>query len=165
MPLKNRKSHYLAPISAVIAGSALLLTGCTNGADAPTRMIKQVTDGVEATSDQLKVRDFFIVAQEDGSGVIVGTIINSANKSDGITSITVNNKPVTLTPALPVLATDTPAIFSGDTANTQGVVPTLGAIAGDRVPVVITFANQAVIKLDALIVAKTGDYAGVSAKK
>jgi hypothetical protein len=164
MPLKNRKSHYFAPISALFVGTALLLTGCTNGADAPTRMIKQVTDGVEATSGQLKVRDFFIVAQEDGSGVIVGTIINSADKADAITSITANNTAVTLTPAALTLNTDTPVIFSGDTANAQGVIKTLGAAAGDRVPVEITFASQAVIKLDALIVPKTGDYAGVSAK-
>ena len=59
-------------IATVALLSAGLLSGCTAaGKDAPTSKIRQVTDGVEKDSGTLKLRDFVLVAQPDGSAVLV----------------------------------------------------------------------------------------------
>ncbi len=161
MPLKNRNNHYLTPISGLFVAASLLLTGCANGADAPTRMIKQVTDGVEADQGTIKVRNLLLVAQADGSAALVGTFINSGAQSDSILSLTANGIAATLNPANPVLATNAPVTFAGDVANASASIPGLNLEAGKRASVVITFASQEVIKLDALVVAREGDYANV----
>jgi len=161
MPLKNRNNHYLTSISGLFIAASLLLTGCSNGADAPTRMIKQVTDGVEINQGTLKVRNLTLVAQEDGSGVFIGTFINSGAQKDAILSMTANQIAAVISPANPVLNTDEPVTFAGDVANASARVPGLNMQAGQRVPVTITFASQEVIKLDVLVVAKEGDYAKV----
>ncbi len=161
MPLKNRNNHYLTPISGLFIAASLLLTGCANGADAPTRMIKQVTDGVEADQGTIKVRNLLLVAQADGSAVLVGTFINSGAQADSILSLTANDIAATLNPAKPMLETNAPVTFSGDIANASAVIPGLNVEAGKRASVTITFASQEVIKLDALVVAQEGDYANV----
>ena len=161
MPLKNRNNHYLTPISGLFVAASLLLTGCANGADAPTRMIKQVTDGVEADQGTIKVRNLLLVAQADGSAALVGTFINSGAQSDSILSLTANGIAATINPTNPVLATNAPVTFAGDVANASASIPGLNLEAGNRAAVVITFASQEVIKLDALVVAREGDYANV----
>ncbi|CAB4536409.1 unannotated protein [freshwater metagenome] len=161
MPLKNRNNHYLTPISGFFIAASLLLTGCANGADAPTRMIKQVTDGVEVDQGSIKVRNLTLVAQEDGSGVFIGTFINTGAQNDAIVSITANEIAAEINPTNPVLETNAPVTFAGDIANASGRVPGLNVEAGKRVPVTITFASQEVINADVLVVLKEGDYANV----
>jgi hypothetical protein len=158
MPLKNRKSAYLIALSASLT---LVLTGCANGNDAPTRMIRQVTDGVEGASGSINARDILIVAQPDGSGVLVGTIVNEATAADAVTGIKVNNIAVTLGNKNLALAQNAPIIFAGDSANNSGVVPGLNAAAGTRVPLEIDFANSAPIQLSALVREKADIYANV----
>ncbi|MSW98820.1 MAG: hypothetical protein F2815_02965 [Actinobacteria bacterium] len=137
------------------------MTGCANGADAPTRMIKQVTDGVEVDQGSIKVRNLTLVAQEDGSGVFIGTFINTGAQNDAIVSITANEIAAEINPTNPVLETNAPVTFAGDIANASGRVPGLNVEAGKRVPVTITFASQEVINADVLVVLKEGDYANV----
>ena len=161
MPLKNRNNHYLTPISGLFIAASLLLTGCANGADAPTRMIKQVTDGVEINQGLLKVRNLTLVAQADGSAVFIGTFINTGAQKDAILSITANQIAAVINPANPVLETNAPITFAGDIANASARVPGLNVEAGKRVPVTITFESEEVIKADVLIVLKEGDYANV----
>lgn len=151
----------MTPISALFIASSLLLTGCANGTSAPTRMIKQVTDGVEADIGSLKIRNLTIVTQADGSGVLVGTFINYSKATDAITSIVVNDIPAVISPAQPVLATDAPVTFEGAIANASARIPGLNVEAGKRAKVVITFASEASTTLDSLVVAKDGDFANV----
>jgi hypothetical protein len=68
-------------ISLIIAASFSTLTACGAGQNAASRTITKVTDGAETsvvtdTSD-LKLRGFLVVAQPDGSAVLVGSVINS----------------------------------------------------------------------------------------
>ena len=109
---------------ALVTVSVLSLSACgATGPDSPTRNIKQVTDGVEGQSGQILIRDLLLVAQPDGSAVIIGTFLNHGQNADALTGITVNNIPAKLSAASFPLVLNTPVIFSGDSANASGRVP------------------------------------------
>ena len=147
---------------ATILVSVLALTGCgASGAGAPTRNIKQVTDGVEAQSGSIYIRDILLVNQPDGSAALVGTFINEDTSTDALTGITVSGIPVTLSAAPFNLAQNVPVIFSGDSANATGTVPGLNATPGTRVDVVVSFAHAASVTLSALVRAKSDYLANV----
>ena len=161
MPSKNRQKPYFLPTLAVIS-SLFLLTSCgATGPDAPTRMIKQVTDGVEGQSGSIVVRDLLVVAQGDGTGVLVGTIVDEASATDTLVSITAGGVNGAITGAPIALTQNNPVIFAGDSANASATFTGITQTAGQRLPVVVTFGSAAPIKLDALVVAKDGDYANV----
>ena len=145
--------------------SVLALTGCgASGPGAPTRNIKQVTDGVEAQSGSIYLRDLVLVNQPDGSAALVATFINEEASVDSLTGITVAGISATLTAASFNLAQNVPLIFSGDSANARGSVPGLNTAAGVRVPVVVSFAHAAPVTLSVLVRAKSDYFSGVGTK-
>ena len=147
---------------ATILISVLALTGCgASGSGAPTRNIKQVTDGVEAQSGSINIRDIVLVTQADGSAALVGTFVNEDATPDALTGITVAGIPVKLSASSFNLAQNTPVIFSGDSANAIGTVPGLTAVAGTRVDVVVTFAHASSVTLNAIVRAKSDYFASV----
>ena len=151
---------YLGLASILV--SVLALTGCgASGPDAPTRNIKQVTDGVEAQSGSIYIRDLLLVAQPDGSAALVGTFINEAATSDALTGITVGGISAQLSAPSYDLVQNTPVIFSGDSANAVGSVPALNAKPGTRVPVLLTFAHATAVTLSALVREKSDYFASV----
>jgi len=152
---------------ATILVSVLALTGCgATGAQAPTRNIKQVTDGVEAQSGSIYIRDLLLVAQPDGTGALVGTFVNEGSASDALTGIKVAGIDATLSSASSSfeLAQNTPLIFAGDSANATGYVSGLNATPGTRVDVVVSFAHSPSVTLSALVRAKSDYFAGVGGK-
>ena len=153
-----KKYLGLAPILI----SVLALTGCgASGPDAPTRNIKQVTDGVEAQSGTIYIRDLLLVAQPDGSAALVGTFINEAATSDALTGITVGGISAKLSAPSYDLVQNTPVIFSGDSANAVGTVPALNAKPGTRVAVLLSFAHATAVTLSALVREKSDYFASV----
>jgi len=155
-----KRSQY-APIAIGIA-SLFLLTSCgANGQGAPTRMIKQVTDGVEKDSGSIFARDVLLVAQPDGSAVLVGTFINEGATPDLLNSLSVNGVALKLDkPSYPLLQ-NKPVIFSGPTANAHGVIAGLNAPAGSRVKLSITYGTTRGITMDVLVREKDAIYANV----
>jgi len=132
--------------------SVLTLTACgASGPGAPTRNIKQVTDGVEGQSGQILVRDLLLVAQSDRSAVIVGTFLNHGESADALTGITVNNIPAKLSATSFPLVLNTPVIFSGDTANASGRVLGLNIPVGSRVDITVKFQNTPPLTLSAIV--------------
>ena len=145
--------------------SVLALTGCgASGLGAPTRNIKQVTDGVEAQSGSIYLRDVVLVNQPDGSATLVATFINEEASVDSLSGITVAGISATLSAPSFKLAQNAPLIFSGDSANARGSVPGLKATAGVRVPVVVSFAHAAPVTLSVLVRAKSEYFSGVGTK-
>ncbi len=71
----RRRARSLIGLTIALA-SLSLLTGCAAGPDAATRLITQVTDGVEGEAGPVKLRNFTLVLQPDSSVVLVGTIVN-----------------------------------------------------------------------------------------
>ena len=159
---KSQKAKKL--IAPIISGFviATLLTGCGSGKTAATTQIKQVTDGVEGQSDLIKIRNLLIVKQEDGAGVLVGTLINWADESDAITSINIEGQEAVISAKSLDLVKNAPVIFVGDSANADASVAQLNDVIGHRIPVVIKFAKASPVTLDALIVQADGIYADIA---
>lgn len=150
-------SHRLV---AALVASSVLLTGCAAGGQAPTRLIKQVTDGVEKDAGDLKIRNVKIIALPDGSGTLVGFIVNHSDEADGLAAITINGQRADLVSDV-VLNKNKPMFFEGDSANAKAKVAILGAKPGYRVPVILYFAKGGKVELDALVVANTGIYSSI----
>jgi hypothetical protein len=130
---------------------AATLTGCGSGRTAETRMIKQVTDGVEAQSNEIRVRNLLIVKNELSEGILVGTLVNWSDEVDVITGISINNLPTTVSSSRLELRKNKPVVFAGESANADAAAVITQSI-GQRIPVIITFEKAAPITLDALIV-------------
>ena len=149
-------------IAIVTATLATSLTACGGaGNDAPTRLINQVTDGVERDSGAVKVRDFLLIPQADGSAVLVGTVVNQDPTADAISSISVKSVPGKLTGTL-ALEQNTPVIFSGDSANAHASFPGVNLVPGERTDVTITFGKAAGLTFSAIVREKSDIYANVA---
>ena len=145
---------------------ALTLSACGSGQNAATRNITQVTDGVEETIDiegnKIKIVNFLLVATEDGSAVVVGTIVNTGDADDQILGISVGGSQATLTGET-ILKPDQPLRFEGDSANAKAVFPLVGAKPGTHVDVTIGFARAGLVNLEVIIRDKRDDFANVTA--
>ena len=157
--ISNRLARHFA-LSLSILLTSLTLTGCAAGGSAETRNIKQVTDGVEKDLSDLKIRNIKIVALPDGSGTMVGFIVNHGDEVDQLIGLTINNQPVELTTEA-VLAKNKPIYFEGENANAKAKVLVLGEQPGYRVPITLVFAKSGKIDLSAIVVKNEGVYSSI----
>ena len=137
---------------------ATTVTGCASGQMAQTRLIKQVTDGVEAQSDEIRLRNVKVIKSSTGEGILIGTLVNWSDKTDAITSITINNLPAIYTAKTSALLKNKPITFVGQVANADAFIQNLDKTPGYRIPVTFTFASAAPVTLDTLIVNGDGIY-------
>jgi len=137
---------------------AITVTGCGSGQMAQTRLIKQVTDGVEAQSDEVRLRNVKVIKTANGQGVLIGTLVNWSDQVDAITSITINNQPAIFTAKSADLIKNKPITFIGQIANADAYIAALDKSPGYRIPVTFTFAKAAPLTLDTLIVNADGIY-------
>ena len=143
-------------IALLIISTAV--ASCGSGQNAVTRNFKQVTDGVEAQSAEIRLRNVLIVKTATNDAVLVGTLVSWSDESDAITGISINNIPATLSAGSFELVKNKPVIFVGDSANADAYTPGLTEVAGDRIPVTFTFATAAPVTVDALILNSQGVY-------
>ena len=147
----------LKTLAAVLIISTVV-TGCGSGQNAVTRNFKQVTDGVEAQSAEIRLRHVLIVKTATNDAVLVGTVVTWSDESDVITGISINNIPATLSAPSFELVKNKPVIFIGDSANADAYIPGLSKVAGERIPVTFTFATAAPVTVDALVLNSEGFY-------
>ena len=147
----------LKTLAAVLIISTVV-TGCGSGQNAVTRNFKQVTDGVEAQSAEIRLRHVLIVKTATNDAVLVGTLVSWSDEPDVITGISINNIPATLSAGSFELVKNKPVIFVGDSANADAYIPGLNKVAGERIPVTFTFATVAPVTVDALILNSEGFY-------
>jgi hypothetical protein len=157
------KKFSIAITAAVLA---LTLTACTGaGPNAATRLIKRVTDGAEATitsdGNDLSISNLLLVATEDGSAVIVGTIVNHAETSDALLGISAGGTNATFTGEQNLLQ-DKPIRFEGDSANAKAVFNGVGASAGKNVALSLAFARAGVVTVNVIIRDKRDTYSNVT---
>jgi hypothetical protein len=157
MRKKNLKSAISAFFGALLV---VALTGCAAGPDAMTRNLRQVTDGVEGVSGSIKALNVLLVAQEDGSAVLVGTFVNTSETNDEITSIVANGIVGEISVS-PLVQYTGPAIFEGESKNSSARFSGLNARVSDHVELEVSFANSGPMKLSALVRAKAAEYANV----
>ena len=154
-------------IGLIVIASLSTLTACGAGENAAARNITKVTDGAETAvvtdTSNLKLRGFLLVAQPDGSAVLVGTIINSNSTPDSLLGISVNNVLATVTSATNVISENIPMIFEGDSANAKAVIPGLGVKAGNTVDISFFFNTGGVVTFKAIVRDQRDTYAGVTA--
>lgn len=153
---------------AVIALSITLglsLTACGAGNDAATRQITQVTDGVDGSitsyGSDLKVNSILLVAQPDGSAVLVGSIVNRSVKEDVLLGLAAGGITATLSQSELPLAPNAPLIFGGDSANANAVIPGLNAGVGTRIKVQMFFEIAGALTLDVIVRGRDAEYAFV----
>ena len=147
----------LKTLAAVLIISTVV-TGCGSGQNAVTRNFKQVTDGVEAQSAEIRLRNVLIVKTATNDAVLVGTLVSWSDEPDAITGISINNIPATLSAGSFELIKNKPVIFVGDSANADAYIPGLSKVAGERIPVTFTFATAAPVTVDALVLNSEGFY-------
>jgi hypothetical protein len=152
-------------IAITAAALALSLTSCGYGPNAATRLIKRVTDGAEATvttnGSNLSISNLLLVATEDGSAVVVGTIVNYMDEADALLGISAAGTTATLTGEQNLLR-DKPVRFEGDSANAKAVFAGVGAQAGRNVELQLAFARAGVVAVNVIIRDKRDDYANVT---
>jgi len=146
---------------------ALSLSACATGKDAPTKMITQVTDGVDGTitayGNDIKVNSVLLVAQADGSAVLIGSVVNENPTEDTLLGITVGGVNATLSQKSFSLKQNEPVRFAGDSANASAIIPGLNVAPGNRVKVQLFFASAGELTLDAIVRERSGVYANVGA--
>ena len=135
-----------------------VVTSCGSGQNAVTRNFKQVTDGVEAQSAEIRLRNVLIVKTDANDAVLVGTLVSWSDESDAITGISINNIPATLSEGSFELVKNKPVIFVGDSTNADAYIPGLNKVAGERIPVTFTFATASPVTVDALVLNSEGFY-------
>ncbi len=145
---------------------ALSLTACGAGFNASTREVKQVTDGVEASistnGNLIKLLNFLVVATTDGTGVLVGTVINSLPAEDALLGVAINGVVATVT-GTNSLPQNSPIFFEGDSANAKAIVPGLNIKAGAHVPVTMFFAHAGEITVLAIVRDQSVEFSGITA--
>ena len=137
---------------------ATTITGCGSGQNAATRTIKQVTDGVEAESAGIKLRNVLIVKTATAEGVLVATVINTSDETDSIVGVAIGGAMTNLVAKSNELKKNKPIIFVGDSANADASIPVLNTSAGVRIDITFTFAKAAAVTVDALVVNGEGIY-------
>jgi hypothetical protein len=162
-----RRPHIKKLSAALISSAlALSLTACGGaGPDAATRMIKRVTDGNEAVvktnGNDLSVSNLLLVATEDGSAVVVGTIVNYMDEADALLGISAGGITATLS-GEQNLVKNQPIRFEGETANAKAVFAGVGAQAGRNIELQPAFARAGVVTVTAIIRDKRDAYANVT---
>ncbi len=145
----------------------LLLSACGSGNDAATRTVTQVTDGVDGAinsmGNEIKARSVLLVAQPDGSAVLVGTLVNGASTQDALLAMAANDAIATLSEKSIALTSGRPIIFSGDSATASAVMPGLNAQPGTRVKLRMFFAIAGELTLDVIVRERTGIYENIGA--
>ncbi len=155
-------------ITATSLVLALSLTGCGAGPDAQSRGITRVTDGAETaiTTDgsNIKVRNLLLVELSDGSGkgVLVGSIINSADKEDALLGISVNGINA-LYSGKSIMVKNSVIQFEGASANAKAVIPAMNVAAGKEAVVSLFFTKAGLVKINAIVRDQRDTYAGITA--
>ena len=153
-------------IAFVASALALTLTACSGaGPNAATRLIKRVTDGNEATvttnGNDLSISNLLLVATEDGSAVVVGTIVNHTATPDALLGITAGGSIATIS-GEQNLPQNMPIRFEGDAATSKAVFSGVGATPGKNVTLSLAFARAGVVTVDVIIRDKRDTYANVT---
>lgn len=149
-------------LSATLAFS---LTSCGAGSTASTRNTTRVTDGSESAitenNNDIKVRNLLIVSTPDGTGVLVGTIINSAPLADALLGLAVNGIISTFT-GTTALPQNLPIYLEGESANAKAIIPALNASPGTHVKVTMFFANAGELSVLAIVRDQRDTYADIT---
>jgi hypothetical protein len=163
--LEMRLRTIVTPL--IIAALAISLTGCGAGPNATTRLTKKVTDGQEAEikkdANKIVLRNFVLVALQDGSAVVVGTVINRGENEDALLAIAIPGIQAQIT-GTSTIAPNGVITFEGDIANVKAVIPGANLKPGTHADLSLFFGNAGEITLDVLVQKPEGIYEGITSQ-
>jgi hypothetical protein len=163
--LEMRNRTIVTPL--VIAALALSLTGCGAGSNATTRLTKKVTDGQEAeiknNDNKIVLRNFVLVAQPDGSAVVVGTAVNRGLNDDALLGLAINGVQAQLTGSSTIAQNGT-IIFEGETANAKAVFQGVNLKPGTNVDLSLFFGVAGEVSFKVLVRNAEGIYAEITSQ-
>jgi hypothetical protein len=145
----------------VLALAALVvLSGCAAGHNAVTLKPYTPTDGNQANSGAIKVRNLVVVANADGTGSLIATIVNSGvEEADTLQGITVNGRPATIAADSAEVRYGSPLIFGGESANASAAVDLTDIKPGQLVDVQLIFAVAGLVEMNTLVREPTLEFA------
>ena len=156
-------NNFSLAFTAVVL--ALSLTACGSGPNAATRQVVKVTDGAEilikSDGNNISITNLLLVATEDGSAVVVGTIINYSEERDALLGISANSVGAVIT-GEQNLDQNKPVRFEGDVATTKAVFSGVGAQPGNNVKLSLAFARAGVVTTNVIIRDKRDDYKNIT---
>ena len=148
-----------------IALLALSLTGCGAGFNATTRTYTQVTDGAEATlrtdGNNLRAVNLLIIAAGQGTGVLIGTIVNAADTEDTLLAVAINGTVMAYT-GKNSLPKNSPIIFEGPSSNARAVITGFGAEPGTNVELTMFFARAGEVTRTIIVRDNTLEYSSIT---
>ena len=158
-----RLRTIVAPLT--IVALSLALTGCGAGSNASTRLISKVTDGAEGgvnkDGNNISLRNFLLVAQPDGSAVVVGTVINEGANEDALLGLAISGIQAQFG-GVSTIAQNQTIRFEGETANAKAVLVGANLKPGAHTVLSLFFGNAGEITLNVLVRAPEGIYAGIT---
>jgi hypothetical protein len=116
---------------------------------------------VKTEGNDIFVANMLLVATEDGSAVVVGTIVNYLETPDTLLGITAGGVQAVIT-GEKELRQNEPIRFEGDVATSKAVFPAVGAEAGKNITLTLAFARAGLVTLNAIIRDQRDDYAGIT---
>ncbi len=156
-----RSRRALLAATAAVASAGALLAGCSTGFSATSAEPYAPSDGLQATSGDLKVLNALVVSAETGSdGLVSATIANQGDSDDRLTDITSPDGTVTLTGSDQLPAGGTVTLGSG--TDTEASISGLSKDPGETIRIKFTFGRAEPVTLDTVVVDATGDYADLT---
>jgi len=150
-------------LAAVLAMVCWALSGCAADFNAQTNQQYQPGEGINDRSTDVYVLNALVVADGQGNGTLVGTLLNQATTPDALTSVAAADgqgqsirvtklvSPMALAPQHAVkLETDAAVRLTG-----------AGVVSGDFITVQLTFQQAAPLQLDIPVLADGPIYTGV----
>ena len=148
----------------VIVALALSLSGCGAGPNATTRLTKKVTDGQEGginkDDNNISLRNFLLVAQPDGSAVVVGTVVNAGANDDALLGLAVGANQAVFG-GVSTISQNQTIRFEGETANAKAVIVGANLKPGANVELSLFFGKAGEITFNVLVRPQEGIYAEV----
>ncbi|MEV7398601.1 hypothetical protein [Aeromicrobium sp. NPDC092404] len=153
--------------ATALATTALLTLGaCGTSFDAQTNQVYQAAVGADHRGD-IDALSTLLVANEDGSASLSTSLINNTDEGHELTSVeatTMDGKPLEVRSGEPLEVPRDVVTPVGAATSPDGFWITEGAAAGDYVRLTLTFTDSAPITIEAPVVTRTAEYAGVGAQ-
>lgn len=157
-----RRRRLAATALAVTAG--LTLGGCGTGFNAQTNQVYQAGVGANHRGE-MDVLNTLLVANDDKSATLSAAIVNNSGSEQSLSSVTVTtltDEKLTVRDATSPVQLPQDALSPVGATEAGGFRVTDGATAGSYVKVTLTFSDAAPVTIQAPVVARTAQYAGVA---